>query len=173
MVTLIPAYIHSYQPTSCLPALWWPSFLIFNYPLVFRRKIRPPWGGGGGGGFPPLSFPVGFFNPSGRGIPLPSYAYVSLLFWCRKYLSRYTEEVILRSGHQKQEEDEPLIAKTSSERQQICDDVVKVKKSSFTSSRELQCLEVFNCSEGLPFTFLGQTYHSSPNQQQVNVHDSC
>ena len=59
----------------------------------------------------------------------------SLFFFCfpkcffvgaKKKLSRYMDEVISRSGQFKKEDDRPL-PKTSCQRQQICDNVVKVK----------------------------------------------
>ena len=41
--------------------------------------------------------------------------------------SRYMDEVISRSGQFKPEDDQPLSKTSSHQRQQICDNVVKVK----------------------------------------------
>ena len=71
------------------------------------------------------------------------------------------DEVISRSGQFNQ----PLPKTSSHQRQQICDDVVKVKFGplfqSFLLERHFQYLEVSDCSEGLPYPSVGQEGHNS------------
>ena len=75
------------------------------------------------------------------------------------------DEVISRSGQFKPEDDQPLPKTSSHQRQQICDDVVKVKFGplfqSFLLERHFQYLEVSDCSEGLPYPSVGQEGHNS------------
>ena len=87
------------------------------------------------------------------------------------------DEVISRSSQFKKEDDQHL-PKTSCQRQQICDNVVKVKFSPQSRISVLyigttQYLEVPNCSEGLPARFVSQEGHNSSSQQQVGskTHD--
>ena len=79
------------------------------------------------------------------------------------------DEVISRSGQFKKEDDQPL-PKTSCQRQQICDNVVKVtfgisnRNSTIDLMvQQLQYLEVSNCSEGLAAPIVGQEGHNSSN----------
>ena len=79
------------------------------------------------------------------------------------------DEVISRSSQFKKEDDQPL-PKTSCQRQQICDNVVKVKfgisnRNSTIDQlvQQLQYLEVSNCSKGLAAPIVGQEGHNSSN----------
>ena len=79
------------------------------------------------------------------------------------------DEVISRSGQFKKEDDQPL-PKNSCQRQQICDNVVKVKFGISNRNltidqlvQQLQYLEVSNCSEGLAAPINGQEGHNSSN----------